>query len=326
MTEQTTQPEAASRSRWTTALIAAFGGPFGGFLWIGAGRPAVASLVVISAISIALTYVGFPVLPGVDLAWLVDLSSLGLMVLWVALVVPFASRYRPNRWYSHGLSVLLLAVLTSYGAALAIRTFLFQPFSTPAGSMTPTLELGDYFFVSKFAYGYSRYSVPLGLLPFEGRIFAAEPKRGDIVVFKFPADPSIDYVKRVVGLPGDKIQMVDGILRINGVAVKLEDVGPYSSEDSPQSARLQRETLPNGVSYSVISLTDNSITDNTRVFDVPEGHYFVLGDNRDNSSDSRLSVGFVPAENLVGKAVRLFWNSQGTEYSSRQRLDAPAGQ
>jgi len=326
MTEQTAQPETASRSLWTTALIAAFGGPFAGFLWIGAGRLALISLLVITGASIAICYIGFPVIPGMDLAAVGTYSGYGLMIVWIAIVLPFAGRFKPDKWYARGVSVFVLVFYASVVAALITRTFLFQSFSTPSGSMVPTLVDGDYFFASKFAYGYSRYTVPLGLLPLEGRIFAAVPKRGDIVVFKFPADPSIDYIKRVVGLPGEKIQMVDGVLRINGVAVKLEDAGPYTSEDSPQGARLQRETLPNGVSYSVISLTDNSITDNTRVFEVPEDHYFVLGDNRDNSSDSRLSVGFVPDENLVGKAVRLFWNSKGTEYSSRQALDAPAGQ
>ena len=325
MTEQAAQPETASRSLWTTALIAALGGPFAGFLWIGAGRLALISLLVITAASIAACYIGFPVIPGMDLAAVGTYSGYGLMIVWIAIVLPFAGRFKPDRWYARGVSVFVLVFYASVVAALVTRTFLFQSFSTPSGSMVPTLVDGDYFFASKFAYGYSRYTVPLGLLPFEGRIFAVVPKRGDIVVFKFPADPSIDYIKRVVGLPGEKIQMVDGVLHINGTAVGLEDIGGYVSEDSPQPARLQRETLPNGVSYSVISLVDNSITDNTRVFEVPEGHYFVLGDNRDNSSDSRLSVGFVPDENLVGKAVRLFWNSKGTEYSSRQALDAPAG-
>ena len=324
MTEQAAQPETASRSLWTTALIAAFGGPFAGFLWIGAGRLAVISLLVISAVSIAVCYIGFPVIPGMDLAAVGTYSGYGLMIVWMAIVLPFARRFKPDKWFARGVAVFVLVFYASVVAAFVTRTFLFQSFSTPSGSMVPTLVDGDYFFASKFAYGYGRYTVPLGLLPFEGRIFAAEPKRGDIVVFKFPPDPSIDYIKRVVGLPGEKIQMVDGIVHINGVAVGLEDIGPYASEDSPQTARLQRETLPNGVSYSLVNLTDDSIGDNTRVFEVPEGHYFMLGDNRDNSSDSRFSVGFVPYENLVGKAVRLFWNSKGTQYSSRQTLDAPA--
>ncbi|TIT02605.1 signal peptidase I [Mesorhizobium sp.] len=246
------------------------------------------------------------------------------MILWVALVVPFARWFKPEKWYAHGLWVLVLVFLTTYPAAFAIRAFLFQPFSMPSGSMAPTMVEGDYFFVSKFAYGYSRYSVPFGLLPVDGRIFGAKPRRGDIMVFRLPSEPDIDYVKRVIGLPGDRIQMIGGLLHINGSAVKLEDVGDYSSGEVP-SAKLQRETLPEGISYSVIDLTGNSVGDNTREFVVPEGEYFTLGDNRDNSNDSRFLMGFVPYENLVGKAVRLFWNSQGMDYSSRQSLDGSVG-
>jgi signal peptidase I len=323
MTGQAAQPETASRSLWTTALIAAFGGPFAGFLWIGAGRLAIASLVVVSAISFALMYVGFPVLPGVNLTGLVRLFGIGLMILWAALVVPFAHRYKPIRWYSHGLAVLLLAVLTSYAAAFTIPTFLFQPFSTRAGSMLPTLELGDYFFVSKTAYGYGRYSVPLGLLQIEGRVFGAAPKRGDVVVFRSKDNDGFDYVKRVIGLPGDRIQIKGGVVHINGTAVGLEDIGDYSNEETG-TAKLQRETLPEGISYNVISITDNAISDDTREFTVPSGEYFVLGDNRDNSRDSRFTLGTVPYGNLVGKAVRLFWNSNGLDYSSRQVVNGPA--
>ncbi|TSE07638.1 signal peptidase I [Mesorhizobium intechi] len=236
------------------------------------------------------------------------------MIIWVALVVPFASRFKPAKWYAHGFWVLVFVLLSSTVPAVVIRSFLFQPFSIPSGSMVPTLQVGDHLFVSKFVYGYSRYSVPFGLLPIEGRIYGA-----DVVVFKFPQDPRVDYIQRIAGLPGDRIQMVNGVLHINDVAVGLEDAGTFLYEERP--AKLQRETLPGGVSHFVLDLADNSIGDNTRVFEVPEGHYFVLGDNRDNASDSRFTVGFVPYENLVGKAARLFWNSQGTDYSSRQTLD-----
>lgn len=324
MTEQAAQPEKASRSLWTTALIAAFGGPFAGFLWIGAGRLALISLLVITGATIAICYIGFPVIPGMDLAAVGTYSGYGLMIVWIAIVLPFAGRFKPDKWYARGVSVFVLVFYASIVAALVTRTFLFQSFSTPSGSMVPTLVNGDYFFASKFAYGYGRYTVPLGLLPFEGRIFGAEPKRGDIVLFRPPSEPDIDYVKRVVGLPGDKIQMVGGVLHINDAAVGLEDIGPYSSDDG--AGKEQRETLPNGVSYLTLSLTDRSVGDDTMAWTVPENEYFMLGDNRDNSNDSRFRMGTIPFDNLVGKAVRLFWNSKGTDYSSRQALDAPAGQ
>lgn len=313
-----------SRSRWSTALVSAFGGPFAGFLWIGAGRLAVASLVFFSALALVIVYVGFPALPGVDLSQAANFSNVASMVLWAALVVPFAKRFKPSRWYAHGGAVLTLAILTSLMTALVIRTFLFQPFSISSSSMTPTLQKGDYLFVSKFAYGYSRYSIPFELLPIEGRVFGAEPKRGDVVVFKFPPYPSIDYIQRIVGLPGEKIQMIDGVLHINDVAVGLEDAGTFDYEESSKPAKLQRETLPGGVVHFVLDLTDNSVGDNTRAWVVPPGNYFVLGDNRDNASDSRFRVGFVPYENLVGKAARLFWNSRGLDYASRQIVNGSA--
>jgi len=312
------------RSRWSTALVALFGGPFGGFLWIGAGRLAVAWLVVVSLASIAIGYAGFPVFPGTNLAWVAKFTWFGLAALSMMIVVPFARRFRPDKWYAHGLSVLILVALASYGAAFAIRTVLFQPFSMPSGSMEPTLQVGDYFFASKYAYGYGRFSAPFGLLPIDGRVLGSPPRRGDIVVFRPRSDLETDYVKRIVGLPGERIQMIDGRLYINHVPVKLEDLGDYST-DEIRSARLQRETLPEGVSYLVIDYPVSSVGDDTAEIVVPAGEYFMLGDNRDNSADSRFAMGTVPYANLVGKAVRLFWNSNGVDYAARQVVNASAG-
>lgn len=313
--------EPASRSRWSTALVSFFGGPFGGFLWIGSGKLAVASLIAIVLVGLLACYIGFPAFGALGSSGLgpANLTSLAVSVLSVAIVVPFTGRFRPVKWYARGLSVLGLVFLASYLVAFVIRSFLFQPFSIPSTSMLPTLERGDYLFVSKFAYGYSRYSVPFSLLPITGRVLAVQPQRGDVVVFRFPPHPDIDYIQRIVGMPGDTIQMVNGILHINGAAVGLQDVGPFASDAfSEKTARLQRETLPNGVSHFVVDLMDGSTGDNTPALVVPEGHYFMLGDNRDNSADSRFDVGFVPFENLVGKAERLFWNSRGMDYSRRQ--------
>ncbi len=204
-------------------------------------------------------------------------------------------------------SVLIQALLL----ALVIRTFLYQPFSIPSGSMKPTLLISDYLFVSKFAYGYSRYSFPFGIAPFDGRIWAGEPDRGDVVVFKYPRDNRTDYIKRVIGLPGEEIQVRQGTIFINGDPVqreRIEDFVDPSTVNAPVHQYI--ETLPNGVSYHVLDLVDNSIGDNTQVFNVPDGHYFMMGDNRDNSQDSRAlnRVGYVPAENLVGRAD-LIWFS-----------------
>ena len=196
-----------------------------------------------------------------------------------------------------------------------IRSFLFQPFNIPSGSMEGTLLIGDYLFVSKSTYGFSRYSFPFGLIPFSGRFAVmSEPQRGDIVVFKFPPDNSTDYIKRLIGLPGDRIQMKDGVLYINDMAVPKVKVEDYvdASTGEPRNVPRYRETLPNGVSYDVLDRDAEGNLDNTQVFVVPEGHYFMMGDNRDNSADSRVDVGYVPFENFVGKAQIIFFSTDGS--------------
>ncbi len=196
--------------------------------------------------------------------------------------------------------------------ALIVRVFLFQPFNIPSGSMIPTLLVGDYLFVSKYSYGYSRYSFPFGLDLFSGRVWAGEPKRGDVVVFKLPRDNETDYIKRVIGLPGDKIEMIHGVLHINGVPVDKQKTSDYVvTEPSGRERHTARyiETLPNGVKYPVLDLVQDGFADNTQVFEVKPGYYFMMGDNRDNSTDSRFSeVGQVPFENLVGKAQVIFFS------------------
>ncbi len=196
--------------------------------------------------------------------------------------------------------------------ALVIRGFAFEPFNIPSGSMIPGLLIGDFLFVSKYTYGYSSRSTIFGLLPFEGRLFGEEPKRGDVVVFKLPSDNRTDYIKRLVGLPGDNIQVKSGLLYVNGVAVerrKLAEPVAANYLEPREGASDYIETFPDGNAHIIREDGDNYRLDDTDVFTVPPRHYFFMGDNRDNSQDSRTNmVGFVPAENLVGRAEVIFFS------------------
>jgi len=206
--------------------------------------------------------------------------------------------------------------------ALGIRTLAYEPFNIPSASMLPTLKIGDYLFVSKWTYGYSHHSLPLsGYLPrlMHGRIFERPVDRGDVVVFKLPRDNSTDYIKRVVGLPGDRLKVIGGVLHINGQPVKRERMQDYIGVNSRGvlGPIVQfRETLPNGVSFATLDENPgHGDLDNTPEYTVPPGHYFAMGDNRDNSVDSRVpishGVGYIPAENVVGRADLMFFSTNG---------------
>lgn len=214
-----------------------------------------------------------------------------------------------------GFAETIKVVVQALLIALVIRTLAFQPFNIPSGSLIPTLLIGDYLFVSKYSYGYSKHSLPFSpsFLP-QGRLLGSEPKRGDIAVFKLPKDNETDYIKRVIGLPGDRIQVIEGVLHINNQAVARERIADYVTQDAfgrDVSVPRYSETLPEGRVYTVIEREgDRGYFDNTRVYIVPPGHFFMMGDNRDNSTDSRdlASVGFVPLENFVGRAEIIFFS------------------
>lgn len=210
--------------------------------------------------------------------------------------------------------------------AVVIRTVLFQPFTIPSGSMMPTLLVGDYLFVNKFSYGFSKYSLPFSPNLFSGRIFGSDPERGDVVVFRLPPNPEVDYIKRLIGLPGDRIQMREGILYVNNKPVPKVEEGKFTSDyraDPGVDVPVYVETLDNGVKYKTLDQVQNGLGDNTREFIVPQGHYFMMGDNRDNSLDSRFDVGFVPAENLIGRASVIFF-SLGNDTSFLNVWEWPA--
>ena len=218
---------------------------------------------------------------------------------------------------SGGLGETVRTVVIAVLIAFAVRTFAYEPFNIPSGSMIPTLLVGDYLFVSKFSYGYSRYSIAFGLPLFQGRIFGHEPERGDVVVFKLPSDPSKDYIKRLIGMPGDRIRVVEGVVYINDEPVQRRRVTDYHEGRFGRPVARYLETLPNGRQYYVLEARgDSNILDNTREFVVPEGEFFFMGDNRDHSQDSRTDeVGFVPAENLVGRAEFIWFSlSDGARF------------
>jgi len=206
----------------------------------------------------------------------------------------------------------IIVVIEALVIALVFRTFLYQPFSIPTASLQPTLLIGDYVIASKFTWGYGQYSFPLGLVPINGRIFGREPARGDIAVFR-PVPQNDPYIKRVIGMPGDTVQMIDGRLHINGEMVDRERIDRLEDTDSfgmTVPVTQYRETLPNGRSYTINEISDDAPLDNTSVYEVPANHYFMMGDNRDRSQDSRVlsAVGYVPAGNLIGKAEARFFS------------------
>ena len=212
------------------------------------------------------------------------------------------------------ISTLIIALVL----AGIIRTIFFQPFWIPTGSMKPNLLVGDFIFVSKYSYGFSKHSLPFSVPLIPGKIFSNIPERGDVVVFKTPENNRTDYIKRVIGLPGDKIEIKNGIIFINGSEIlrkKLNDFIDTDNKTTNKRVRMYNEYFFNK-EVNILDITDNGIADNTQLFNVPENHFFVMGDNRDNSQDSRFisTVGFIPYENLVGKAQFIFFSLENARF------------
>ena len=212
----------------------------------------------------------------------------------------------------------LKSIFIAIFIALLIRSFIFEPFNIPSGSMKPNLLVGDFIFVSKYSYGFSKHSLPFSIPLIPGKIFSNTPERGDVVVFKTPENNRTDYIKRVIGLPGDKIEIKNGIIFINGSEIlrkKLNDFIDTDNKTSNKRVRMYNEYFSNK-EINILDITDNGIADNTQLFNVPENHFFVMGDNRDNSQDSRFisTVGFIPYENLVGKAQFIFFSLENARF------------
>ena len=223
------------------------------------------------------------------------------------------NKAKKNSFFSNFKSILIAIFI-----ALLIRSFIFEPFNIPSGSMKPNLLVGDFIFVSKYSYGFSKHSLPLSIPLIPGKIFSNIPERGDVVVFKTPENNRTDYIKRVIGLPGDKIEIKNGIIFINGSEIlrkKLNDFIDTDKKTSNKRVRMYNEYFFNK-EINILDITDNGIADNTQLFNVPENHFFVMGDNRDNSQDSRFisTVGFIPYENLVGKAQFIFFSLENARF------------
>ncbi len=212
----------------------------------------------------------------------------------------------------------LKSILIAVFIALVIRSLIAEPFNIPSGSMKPNLLVGDFIFVSKWSYGYSKHSFPFSMPIIPGKIFSKMPHRGDVVVFKTPQDNRTDYIKRVIGLPGDKILIRQGNIILNDKLInrkKIEDFIDTDKNSSIKRIRKYKEYLFDK-EIEVLDITDDGIVDNTQQFSVPEGYFFVMGDNRDNSQDSRFinTVGFIPIENLVGKARFIFFSLENSRF------------
>ena len=299
--------------------------------WVGRKMGGVASNDAVRAVfawGMLPSILGFAVVLSIAAGWRIFvpgaeprlLSSLfdlvnGACGLWgLVVTLMMLSRVEGFGFWRTIVTYFVGTLVLAVGLALMVRTFLFHPFSLPSASMSPTLLPGDRVFAAKYPYGYTRYSLPFSPPLFSGRIFGSVPVRGDVIVFRLPKDVSTDYVKRVVGLPGDRLQMKGGELHINGTAVKRERVESF--EDSalcgggPPKVKRWRETLPEGASYETLDCVDTGFYDNTNIFTVPAGHLFVLGDNRDNSTDSRVlsAVGYIPVENVIGRVGMILFS------------------
>lgn len=277
----------ADRKPWATVILALLLGPAVAMFYLGRTRAGVIYLVI--------QFLFWPL-------WLIGIPH-------SYLVAKRQRGERPTVWHGKLYGLIVISVVAILVNGQGTRAFFWEPFNIPVASMLPSLIIGDHFYVSKFAYGYSRFSLPIEISPFEGRLFSREPERGDIAVFRKPPENEVDYVKRIVGLPGDRIRMQDGLLVINGVPVQRERIENFSGAHEPGAAQYI-ETLPNGRAHGILEVQgDEGRSDNTAEFIVPDGHYFVLGDNRDNSIDSRF-FGSVPRDNLIGKLSVVFWSGR----------------
>ncbi|MEM1048731.1 MAG: signal peptidase I [Pseudomonadota bacterium] len=300
------------RRPWVAAAFALVLSPALAMAYLGRGALAIGYLI--GEVAATLLAYGIPIdtIAGADREMVALIAQSGVRLVGAVHGYILAGRLDervPSAWFARWYSLIGLFILAPLLFALAFRSFLFEPYSIPSGSMLPTLQVGDYVWVSKYAYGYSRFSFPLDLSGPKGRWLAKTPERGDVVVFRRAADLPEIYLKRIVGMPGETVQMKDGVLHIDGAPVGYRQTDDYldTATDPPERVTQFTETLPNGVSYAVLDRIAGGVADNTALFEVPPDTFFVMGDNRDNALDSRFpSVGMVPLENLLGRMETIY--------------------
>lgn len=296
------------RKPWATVVVSLFLGPTIGMLYLGKGRKGLAYLpfeITAFFLPYYTAHLGFLELPMAKALAYLAIRLVGVPHCYIVSKRPQGQSL--TVWFARWYNLVGVFFVAPIFVAILARSLFMEPFNIPSGAMLPTLRVGDHLFVSKHAYGYTRHSFPFSPPLFEGRIFGTLPERGDVAVFRKPKDGRVDYIKRIVGLPGDRIQVIRGVLHINGEPVKRE-----RTEGGASSFVEYVETLPNGRRHLIREHSDNEATDNTPEYLVPEGHVFAMGDNRDNTLDSRFldDVGYVPLENLIGRLELVFWNSQ----------------
>lgn len=312
-----------NRGAKTAAFVAVFLGPVIGMLYLNAGKEALVYLLI----TIGLIFLDEFYQHNAILNWETYsiLSTLALYIFGAVHAFRLAKKanfQNPLKWYARFSCGLILftfyAFILAFFVLHSVRIVKYEPFHIPSGSMLPTLEIGDYLLADKSAYGYSKYSIPFNPPLWEGRIFSHTPKRGDIVVFDLPSNPSIAYIKRVIGFPCDTIQMKNGIVYLNGKKLEQKEIGTIEIPDNTSgdtSATLLSETLPDGSNHNILNIKDNDVLDNTDIYTVPEHHYFLMGDNRDQSQDSRVlkKVGYVHEDLIIGKAsIRYYKGASDT--------------
>lgn len=315
------------RGFWSTLVVSIIGSPVAGYIWIGRNKLAILyTLAGILFVGTIWLVIGTDNFFQKIYAYILSQELIFTLLsgaISAAVVLPFRRKSfisgKMAKWYIGAPVAIGVSIGLSLTIALFVRTLLVQTFSIPSGAMVPTLQEGDQLWASKSEYGYSRFSLPFGMsLPY-GKVGGASPERGDVVIFS--NQDGIVYVFRVIGLPGETIQMIQGRPHVNGIALKHSSPEKSIDPDSGNEAEMIIETTPEGRSYKIMNLSSDTFADDTNLFSIPQGEYFVLGDNRDNSADSRFGIGMIPEDAIFAKPISIYANANGTPFIERKTIN-----